>query len=268
MIMGETYINSEAPIKSALLKLFKKNDTLVIFDIGACEGEDSIRYSRIFPLAKIYSFEPVKNNIEKLKKNINKYQAKNITLIEKSVADQRGYQEIHLSSGQPEGAEPGKDYGNKSSSLLKPGEMTKKSFSWLKFDSKQNIESETIADFCEEHRISTIDFIHMDIQGAELMALAGAREKIRDIKAIWLEVSNFEFYQDQPLKKDVQKFMDEHGFKLMIDRLGQRTYGDQLYINVKYFSSFRIKLYRAIDLIPLIISRYTRGIIHKMHLNT
>ena len=50
----EGYILSESPLKRHLLKLFKKNDKLIVFDIGGCEGEESLRYSRIFPSSQVF----------------------------------------------------------------------------------------------------------------------------------------------------------------------------------------------------------------------
>jgi len=53
----EIYIEESSPIEKELGLLFNANDALTIFEIGACEGEDSIRYSRILPNSTIYTFE-------------------------------------------------------------------------------------------------------------------------------------------------------------------------------------------------------------------
>ena len=60
----ENYILTDSPLKKDLLRLFGSNEKLTILDIGGCEGEESIRYSRIFPLATIYVFEPLPKNIK------------------------------------------------------------------------------------------------------------------------------------------------------------------------------------------------------------
>jgi precorrin-6B methylase 2 len=42
----------------------------VIFDIGANLGQSAIKYSKEFPNAKIYSFEPVDSTYTLLKRNV------------------------------------------------------------------------------------------------------------------------------------------------------------------------------------------------------
>ena len=61
------------------LKLFKflkkkgynKFDTF--FDVGAHRGETIILFSKNFSIKKIYSFEPVKTNFDRLKKKLAKF---------------------------------------------------------------------------------------------------------------------------------------------------------------------------------------------------
>ena len=48
MLTRESYINSPVEIENELLHFFNKKEPLIIFDIGACEAEDSIRYSDLF----------------------------------------------------------------------------------------------------------------------------------------------------------------------------------------------------------------------------
>jgi len=112
------YIATEIEIKNILKNFI--NGEIVIFDIGACEGEDSIRYAKLFPKSKIYSFEPINGNIEKFKKNLEKYKTKNIHLTEKALSNKIEQKSIFVSSGNPEGHNSEWDYGNKSSSLLEP----------------------------------------------------------------------------------------------------------------------------------------------------
>jgi hypothetical protein len=74
----EEFINSRLSISKELKIIFSKDSNLVIFDIGACEGEDSIRYNRLFESASIYSCEPIPDNFKKCIKNFEKYSNGNI----------------------------------------------------------------------------------------------------------------------------------------------------------------------------------------------
>ena len=48
----EHYLGQPVPIENELKLLFDESAPLTIFEIGACEGEDSIRYSRLFKMPK------------------------------------------------------------------------------------------------------------------------------------------------------------------------------------------------------------------------
>ena len=52
----------------------------------------------------------------------------------------------------------------------------------------------------------------LDVQGAELSILKGARENIKHVRFLELEVSTFFHYESQPLFRDVVKFLDDEGF--------------------------------------------------------
>ena len=228
------YINQPVAIEQELKLLFNQKKPLVIFEIGACEGEDSIKYSRLFPNSTIYAFEPLPDNIKLIHKNFLQYGIKNARYYNKALSSENGIAEFYVSSGQPDNAkESDWDYGNKSSSLLPP-EKHLKMLSFIQFNKKIEVETITLDSFCKANELSVIDFIHMDVQGAELMVLKGAGDYLKSIKVIWLEVSKVDIYKNQPLVKDVKKFMKENNFVLIKDALNGQQ-GDQLYISKNFY---------------------------------
>jgi len=232
----DNYILTDSPLKKDLLKLFKKNDKLTILDIGGCEGEESIRYSRIFPFSSIYVFEPLPENQKLIEDNIIKYKAENIELVPVAVSDEEGFSQFYVSSGHPENQPKDLDwdFGNKSSSLLSPENTQHK---WLNFNDTIAVNTITLSSFLINNSITIIDFVHMDVQGAELKVLEGAKEYIKNIKAIWLEVADVELYNSQPLRKDIEEFMYSNGFYLVKSEIEGQV-GDQFYLNKKYFKIF------------------------------
>ncbi|MEP0944117.1 MAG: FkbM family methyltransferase [Rhizobiaceae bacterium] len=56
------------------------------------------------------------------------------------------------------------------------------------------------------------DFIKMDIQGAELMALENAQELLKSTFLVQAEVEFLELYKGQPLFSEVEQFMRSQGF--------------------------------------------------------
>ena len=231
----DKFINS--PVLETQEKLLQsiitKEESVVFFDIGACEGESSIRYSRLFPNAKVFTFEPLPSNFELVQKNITSYKSTSIFPLQLCLSDSVGETTFHVSSGNPENTKSEDwNYGNKSSSLLAPAK-TKEVHSWLKFEDEIKVQTTTLQKFCTEQNISKIDFIHMDVQGAELMVLKGAKGFIQYINMIWLEVEAVELYKGQPLKNDVENFMKQHGFIKLEDTV-YTTAGDQFWVRKDY----------------------------------
>lgn len=230
MLKAEKYVKTPVSIEDELRSLFDPEDRLTILDIGACEGLDSVRYAKLFPQSKIYAFEPLEANIDKIRKYKKHFKTTNIEVVPQALSDKEGTATFHVSSGNPEGKESDEwDYGNKSSSLLPPDKKLHELHKWLKFEEKVEVATNTLNNFCQSYSIDEIDFIHMDVQGAELMVLKGAGDFLRRIKLIWMEVEEVSLYEQQPLKPEVQSFMAKNGFVKVKDTVNDIS-GDQLYV--------------------------------------
>ena len=231
---NEKYINLPIEIEKELFSHFKKEEKLIIFDIGSCDGLDSIKYARMFPSATVYSFEPLSKNVELIHSNLDTYGVSSIRVVPLALSDKKGQEKFYVSSGNPEELKSSDwDYGNKSSSLLQPDKSTEV-LDWLKFDQVETVDTNTLHAFCKENQIQIIDYIHIDVQGAELMVLDGASEYISRIKMIWMEVENIPLYKDQPLKTEVELYMLRNGFTKIKDTVNHIS-GDQLWVNLNYF---------------------------------
>lgn len=225
--------------EKVILQLYQNKPELVLFDIGACEGLSSIRYLQLFKNATSYAFEPVPDNFSKLLKNKEKFNAQNLHPFQLGLSFEKGNATFYVSSGKPPNKEIPDDqsssFGNKSSSLYKPGK-TKEIHPWLKFNDTITIETETLKNFCKTHEIKTIDFIHMDVQGAELIVLEGAENMISNINAIWLEVEKVPLYENQALKPQIETFLLSNNFICVINKVNNIA-GDQFWIKKSFFDS-------------------------------
>lgn len=235
----DDYLRSESIAERELRRLFRRRQRLIIFDIGACEGEDSIRYARCFPHARIFAFEPLPANQAIIRHNLTLHGVPNVELAPLALSDQTGLAEFHVSGGRPKELFSGSDwnYGNKSSSLLPPAQ-TAPMFGWIEFKETIRVQTETLAAFCRNRSLPRLDFIHLDVQGAELRVLRGAGEKLRDVAAIWLEVSTREAYCGQALREEIERFLRNHGFTLAVSAM-RDTEGDQFYVNRRFFRTRR-----------------------------
>ncbi|GDX62471.1 hypothetical protein LBMAG34_0050 [Candidatus Saccharibacteria bacterium] len=241
----DNYLNQKFEFEIEIDLLFNKNDELIILDIGACEGEESIKFAKKYPNSRLLTFEPVPSNVKVIKKNFRKYKVNNAELFELALSDVDGITDFYVSSGNPETRKKDDwDYGNKSSSLLEPAK-TKDVHPWLKFNKKIKVETAKLYKVLKRSEIKWVDFLYMDVQGAELKVLNGMEDYLYRTKAIWLEVENLELYKNQPLKKEIEKYMKNNGFYLVKSTV-DNVAGDQLYINSRLVNQSKFKEYRSI----------------------
>jgi FkbM family methyltransferase len=60
-----------------------------------------------------------------------------------------------------------------------------------------------------------VDFLKMDVQGAELLVLKGATKVLQRTSYIWIEVSFKPLYEGSTTFDEVYRFMNESGFRLI-----------------------------------------------------
>lgn len=144
--------------------IINEGDTVI--ELGAHIGYISLYYSKLAgPSGKLYVFEPGANNLPYTRANLANSKIKNIELIEKAVSDTNGTATFYL-----------ENITGQSNSLVKDYRVTKKIQTKAHLGLQKNaVEVETIRldDFVKERNIRKIDFIKIDIEGAEYMAITG-----------------------------------------------------------------------------------------------
>jgi FkbM family methyltransferase len=134
------------------------------------------------------------------------------------------------------------------SSLYPPNEAFLKKFASLSvMDLERTVQIETVSldEFCASEEIDSIDFLQIDVQGADLQALKGAKRLLSDrVLAIQVEVEYAPLYVGQPLFGDIDRYLRDQGFSLFditvarrsrgviqsANRPGQPLWGDAIYL--------------------------------------
>jgi hypothetical protein len=132
---------------------------------------------------------------------------------------------FHVSAGAPPqyaGRDFDYDFGNKSSSLLSPGAAID-AYPWLEFLGTMRVNTERLDHLAARLGLPHIDFLHLDVQGAELLVLRGAGDLLPRIHTVWLEVEDVPLYRGQPLRADVRDFMERRGFVNLLETWGDAT---------------------------------------------
>lgn len=74
------------------------------------------------------------------------------------------------------------------------------------------------------------NFMNLDIQGAELMALQGASDILPHIDYIYSEVNETELYENCALLPQMDAFLEAHGFVRVQITMTSHGWGDALYV--------------------------------------
>ena len=217
--------------KFEMVRLLLKKENPTIVEIGSHYGEDSLRFLETFPECTIYCFEPDPRNIKIFNKHIKDRRVK---LFELALSSQKGIANFYQSY-QPSTSVPEKydwiseaDYeelmlNNSGSSSLKRG---------YKHNLNQTIQvnTERYDNWCEEHHINNVDFVWVDVQGAEKSVLEGMGEKIKNIKFIWIEYGEIE-YEGAINRQETISHMHNRSFNVIEEYSNQSLTGDLLFYN-------------------------------------
>jgi FkbM family methyltransferase len=185
----------------------------VILEIGCNSGSHTLWFLDAFANPQIHCFEPDPRAINRFKKKVG--QRNNVTLYEIALSDREGEITFHQSDGQRDERQvqqwpEGWDF---SGSIRKPKEHLKE-YPWVTFERSIAVKTATLDGWCREHNIDQIDFIWMDVQGAEMDVIKGGREALSKTHYLYTEYGTKELYEGQVTLKQLLKHLPQ--FKALI----------------------------------------------------
>jgi FkbM family methyltransferase len=95
-----------------------------------------------------------------------------------------------------------------------------------------SMKTKKLATFYKENGIisSDFNFMNLDIQGAELLALEGAGDILNDIDYIYTEVNINEVYENCCLLHEIDNFLLKYNFKRVLISMTNHGWGDAFYV--------------------------------------
>lgn len=173
-------------------KQIKQGD--IVLDIGANIGYYTLIFAKLVGKnGKVYAFEPDPTNFAILKKNVEINGYKNIILINKAVSDKTGKLKLYLCND------------NKGSHSIYP------------CDNRKFVEIDSIKldDFFSNYN-GKIDFIKMDIEGAEYSAVKGMSNLLRKNEEIKIisEFAPMNLKRSGIEPEEYLKLLHNYGFKI------------------------------------------------------
>lgn len=189
LLLKQCYSQSVSKFK----QLYPNLDTPIIFDLGAYIGISCLYFKTIFPLAKIFCLEPDAENYELLRKNIQTNQLTQVSYTEAAVWDKN----TRVVKDQ----------------VFRDGKEWSISFLEREFGSVSAFDMSTLM---QSKQIETIDFLKMDIEGAEQMLLGDletAKSFLPKVRFI-----AFELHREFLSEGDIQPIFDHLGFDLVLGK--------------------------------------------------
>lgn len=171
-------------------------DIKVFVEIGMHFGIDTVDFRKMHPTARIVSFEPDPRNIQMIKKL---GRDKICELHELALSNTNEQMDFYLSSGTCKGMLndtllTGNDWSC-SSSLKKPtGHLSV--HRWVTFPNSVKVNCCKLDDF-EPLKNTKIDFMWVDVQGAEDIVFSCAQETLKNTRYVYTEYSNQQLYEEQ-----------------------------------------------------------------------
>jgi FkbM family methyltransferase len=174
-------------------------DTIV--DIGANRGQFALCIRRLYPLAQIFSFEPLAKPARAYIRNFGR--DPRARLFNKAIAPAGGSSAMHVSRWDV------------SSSLLPFAQAQHDNFPFTQESAQEVVNTARLSECLEATAITGCALLKLDVQGFELRALEGCSELLSRFRYVYVESSFIELYVGQALATDVIRYLLDRGFRLM-----------------------------------------------------
>ncbi|TRU10390.1 MAG: FkbM family methyltransferase [Microcystis sp. Msp_OC_L_20101000_S702] len=193
---------------------FLDNIHITIAQIGSRKISGADDYSSqswgIFaPNLTIYGFEADADECKRMNQNLKerniRHQEKHIPI---ALSNTQGKSQLYVTKEKMCSSlyEPNHSYVSRFPNFLPE---------FLTLDYISEIETTTLDSFCASELVDSIDFLQVDVQGAELNIFQGAQQIIKNSTlAIQTEVEFAPIYKNQPLFADVDNHLRQQGFFL------------------------------------------------------
>lgn len=169
----------------------------VILEAGGHYGEDTVVMAKKWPSSTIYTFEPCPTYYSRLEQTVASFP--NIHSFPFGLYSKTGEHVFHVSRNW-DGA----------SSVLEDNYLPVTIYD----DYQIMVYLKNLDEWAKETHIDHIDYMWLDMEGAELAVLKSSPEILKNVRAISLELNYREFRKGMPHFQEVKDFLCGQGFTL------------------------------------------------------
>lgn len=188
--------------------------------IGASWGQESETYFNN-GVKHVLFVEAIPEVFSRLERNVAKYPFESAICINACITDVDGQElDFNISSNDGE-----------SSSIFEFGthQTMHPDVTWV---DQLTFKSKRIDTIVANYKIdmTKYDFLNVDLQGADLLAIKSMGAHIKNFKYAYIEINKTEVYKGCALANDVYDYMAIFGFKLVEEKMIDNQWGDSFLI--------------------------------------
>jgi len=184
--------------KYVFLKIIEKGN--IVLDVGGNIGDYCCTFAKVVGSSgQVHSFEPVPSTFDRLKSTIVSEGLNNVILNEVAVSNESGEIEVHM---------PGDDHA-------RPSIQKHTRESWDKNEPVHSFPCKctTIDDYIQANSIASVDFLKIDVEGAEHLVLQGAKRLLKNQGPIlFFEMWDSYMRDFGSTVKDFSELLNEAGY--------------------------------------------------------
>jgi hypothetical protein len=215
--IGAPHLNYLLFIKDRL----KLKEPKVIYDIGACVLHWTNLAKEVWPDAEYIAFEAADANEFLYKENNIPYEIAVLSNEDDKIVD--FYQNDEHPGGNSYYRENTKKFYPNADEIYSDKTIRK-------------LKTVTLDTLVARRGFAIPDLIKVDVQGAELDIIKGAKETIKAVKHIILELQEVDFNKGAPNAKEVIEYMSSIGFECVCEKFSKNDYdADYHFINRELF---------------------------------
>jgi FkbM family methyltransferase len=188
MVLREIWIRDDYTPKG-----FEISQDAIVLDVGGHVGAFAVRAARMAPKGKVYVFEPTSENFSLLRQNIELNHASNVTTFNLALLGHAGSRQMALCDDQV-------------SHSLFGGSPNRK---------RVEVQGISLSDFMKQEKLSRIDFMKMDCEGAEFEILFECPDEV--LARIGKLAAELHDLDEKRNRKTLAEFLRSKGFQVIPD---------------------------------------------------